>query len=153
MAIVNDCSKPNWIWFGICVLQNHFFSFQTKLELVWKIVIFGWNFSKPNWIWFGKGHWIKCSCTALLLSSLPSSFTLNKVQKIYIEKVASPVESTLVNGASSLITGLSKLLYHKTNTTFAIKILNSEPHHCDQDYPCGSNSHISRSSPAGSKKE
>ena len=48
--------------------------------------------------------------------------------------MASPVESTLVNGASSLITGLSKLLYHKTNTTFAIKIHNSEPHHCDQDY-------------------
>ena len=53
-------------------------------------------------------------CTALLLStSLPSSFTINKVQKIYIEKVASPVESTLVNGASSLITGLSKLLYQE----------------------------------------
>ena len=35
---VNDFSKPIWIWFGICVLQNQFFSFQTKLELVWKIV-------------------------------------------------------------------------------------------------------------------
>ena len=31
-------SKPIWIWFGICVLQNQCFSFQTKLELVWKIV-------------------------------------------------------------------------------------------------------------------
>ena len=35
-------SKPIWIWFGICVLQNQFFSFQTKLELVWKIVCNFW---------------------------------------------------------------------------------------------------------------
>ena len=47
--------KPIWIGFGIYVLQNHFFSFQTKLELVWKILrILMCIFSKPNWIWFGK---------------------------------------------------------------------------------------------------
>ena len=49
-------SQPFW--------DNSIFSFQTKLELVWKIRrIFGCIFSKPNWIWFGKGHCMKCSCT------------------------------------------------------------------------------------------
>ena len=38
LTMVIKISKPIWIWFGICILQNQFFSFQTKLELVWKIV-------------------------------------------------------------------------------------------------------------------
>ena len=36
-----------------------------------------WQFSsKPNWIWFGKGHWIKCSCSALpILQFFKNIFT------------------------------------------------------------------------------
>ena len=55
-------SKPIWIWFGICVLQNQFFSFQTKLELVWKIlrILREYLFQiKLDLVW--KGHWMKCS--------------------------------------------------------------------------------------------
>ena len=45
-------SEPIWIWFVICVLQNQFFSFQTKLELVWKsYTILGVTF--PNQTGFG----------------------------------------------------------------------------------------------------
>ena len=47
-------SKPNWIWFGICVLQNSIFSFQTKLELVWKIRRIFWVYlfqTKLDLVW------------------------------------------------------------------------------------------------------
>ena len=47
-------SKPIWIWFGICVLQNQFFSFQTKLELVWKIWRIFWVYlfqTKLDLVW------------------------------------------------------------------------------------------------------
>ena len=47
-------SKPIWIWFGICVLQNSIFSFQTKLELVWKIRRIFWVYlfqTKLDLVW------------------------------------------------------------------------------------------------------
>ena len=56
-------SKPIWIWFGICVLQNQFFLSKPNSNWFGKSYAFlGFNFSNPNWIWFGKGNWIKCSC-------------------------------------------------------------------------------------------
>ena len=65
LTMVIKISKPIWIWFGICVLQNHFFLSKPNSNWFGKSYEFlGFNFSKPNWFWFWKGHWIKCSCTA-----------------------------------------------------------------------------------------
>ena len=79
-------SKPIWIWFGICVLQNHFFLSIPNWNWFGKLyAIFGCNFSKPNWIWFGKGHWIKCSSRTSPKSSLVTSQVLGLLMEGRLE--------------------------------------------------------------------
>ena len=54
MTLTMVFSKPIWIWFGICVSQNTNFSFQIKLELVWKILRIFWVYlfqTKLDLVW------------------------------------------------------------------------------------------------------